>query len=104
MANELELPMQAEPLREELARALAELVSRAQSAGAIRGDIGPADVSMLFAGVAHATAIAGELEPMLRERYVRIILDGLRTKEASALPGRPLDFAQLRRMKRRRTR
>jgi AcrR family transcriptional regulator len=104
MANELELPTQAEPLREELARALAELVSRAQSAGAIRGDIGPADVSMLFAGVAHATAIAGELEPMLRERYVRIILDGLRTKEASALPGRPLDFAQLRRMKRRRTR
>ena len=40
---------------------------------------------------------------MLRERYVRIILDGLRPKEASELPGRPLDFAQLRRMKQRRT-
>ena len=103
MANELQLPTQAEPLREELARALVELVARAQASGAIRDDIGPADVSMLFAGVAHATALVGELQPMLRERYVRIILDGLRPKEASELPGRPLDFAQLRRMKQRRT-
>jgi AcrR family transcriptional regulator len=104
MANELELPSQAQPLREELVRALAELVARAQASGAIRDDIGPADVSMLFAGVAHATALAGELQPMLRERHVRIILDGLRPKEASVLPGRPLDFAQLRRIKQRRAR
>ena len=37
---------------------------------------------MLFSGVAHATAIAGELQPVLRERYVRIILDGLRPDDA----------------------
>jgi AcrR family transcriptional regulator len=104
MAKELELPTSAQPLREELVRALADLVAGAQAAGAIRNDIGPADVLMLFAGVAHATALAGELQPVLRERYVRIILDGLRTKEASELPGRPLDFAQLRRMKQRRAR
>jgi AcrR family transcriptional regulator len=102
MAKELELPTSAQPIREALVRALAELVSRAQAAGAVRADIGPADVSMLFAGVAHATAIAGELQPVLRERYVRIILDGLRPNDASELPGRPLDFAQLRRMKQRR--
>src|SRR6478672_3932040 len=102
MARELELPTSALPLREELHRALAELVSRAQAAGAVRADIGPADVSMLFAGVAHATALAGELRPVLRERYVRIILDGLRPQEASELPGRPLDFAQLRKIKQRR--
>jgi AcrR family transcriptional regulator len=104
MANELELPTSAQPLREELLRALSELVSRAQASGAIRADIGPADVSMLFAGVAHATALAGELQPVLRERYVRIILDGMRPREASVLPGRPLDFAQLRRIKQRRSR
>ena len=104
MANELELPSSAQPLREQLTRPITELVSRAQASGAIRADIGPADVSMLFAGVAHATALAGELQPVLRERYVRIILDGLRPKEASELPGRPLDFAQLRRMKQRRAR
>jgi AcrR family transcriptional regulator len=104
MAKELELPTRAQPLREELLRALAELVGRAQAAGAIRTDMGPADLLMLFSGVAHATALAGELQPVLRERYVRIILDGLRPKDASPLPGRPLDFAQLRRMKQRRMR
>jgi len=102
MANELELPTGAQPLRERLTKALTELVARAQASGAIRDDIGPADVSLLFAGIAHATALAGELQPVLRERYVRIILDGMRPREASALPGRPLDFAQLRRIKQRR--
>jgi AcrR family transcriptional regulator len=101
MANELELPTKAQPLREQLLRALTELVARAQAGGAIRADLGPADVAMLFAGVAHATALAGELQPILRERYVRIILDGMRPREASVLPGRPLDFAQLRRAKQR---
>ncbi len=56
---------------------------------------------MLFSGIAHATSVAGDLQPMLHERYVRIVLDGLRPEEASPLPGRPLGFAELRRMKRR---
>jgi len=99
MANELETA--AEPVREELMRAMTELVTRAQAAGAVRADIGPADVSMLFSGVAHATAVAGDLAPKLRERYVRIVLDGLRPDGASPLPGRPLDFPELRRMKQR---
>jgi len=99
MANELETA--AEPVRDELMQAMTELVTRAQDAGAVRADIGPADVSMLFSGVAHATAVAGDLAPKLRERYVRIILDGLRPDGASALPGRPLDFPELRRMKQR---
>ncbi len=102
MANELELPPSAEPLREELRRALDELVSRAQVAGAVRADIGPADISMLFAGVAHATALVGDLQPVLRERYVRIVLDGLRPQKASDLPGKPLSFNQLRKLKQRR--
>jgi hypothetical protein len=57
---------------------------------------------MLFSGVAHATAVAGDLQPVLRERFVRIILDGLRAADPTTLPGRPLDFAQLRRMRQRR--
>jgi AcrR family transcriptional regulator len=98
MASENMLASAASP-REQLLRAVSELVGRAQAAGAIRADIGPGDVSMLFSGVAHATAIVGDLQPVLRERYVRIILDGLRARDATALPGRPLDFAQLRRMR-----
>jgi AcrR family transcriptional regulator len=99
MANESSLESAA---RDKLLRAVSELVARAQAAGAIRADIGPGDVSMLFSGVAHATAVAGDLQPVLRERFVRIILDGLRADDATALPGRPLDFAQLRRMRQRR--
>ncbi len=102
MASEVDLPIAAEPLRDALHRAIAALVERAQRSGEIRPDIGPADVAMLFSGVAHATAIAGDLQPLLRERYLRIVLDGLRAHDPSALPGRPLDFAQLRRLKERR--
>ena len=94
MANETTLASAAEP-RDKLLRAVSELVARAQAAGAIRADIGPGDVS-------HATAVAGDFQPVLRERFVRIILDGLRAADPTTLPGRPLDFAQLRRMRQRR--
>jgi AcrR family transcriptional regulator len=101
MANENMAASNAGP-KEQVLRAISVLVARAQEVGAIRADIGPGDVSMLFAGVAHATAIAGEFQPVLRERFVRIILDGLRADDPTALPGRPLDFAQLKRMNQRR--
>jgi len=99
MATEIDLPISAQSVRDALRGAIGELVERAQDAGAIRPDIGPADVAMLFSGVAHATALAGDLQPVLRERYVALILDGLRPLEASRLPGQPLDFAQLQRLK-----
>ena len=99
MATEIDLPVSAQSVRDSLRRAIEELVTRAQDAGAIRADIGPADVAMLFSGVAHATALAGDLQPVLRERYVALILDGLRPLEASPLPGKPLDFSQLRTIK-----
>jgi AcrR family transcriptional regulator len=101
MANE-NSPGPAAAPRDALLRAVSELVTRAQAAGAIRADIGPGDVSMLFSGVAHATSVAGDLQPVLRERFVRIILDGLRADDPTPLPGRPLDFAQVRRMRQRR--
>jgi AcrR family transcriptional regulator len=101
MANEKLVGAAAGP-RDRVLRAVSQLVAGAQAAGAIRADIGPGDVSMLFSGVAHATAIAGDLQPVLRERFVRIILDGLRADDPTALPGRPLDFTQLRRMRQRR--
>ena len=102
MATAIDLPASAQPTRDALRAAIGELVTRAQSAGAIRSDIGAADVSLLFSGVAHTTAIAGELQPVLRQRYLTIILDGLRPTAASELPGKPLDFVQLDRIKKRR--
>ena len=75
MANAIDLPMSAQPTRHRLRRAITELVVNAQAAGTIRSDIGPADIAMLFSGVAHSAALAGDLEPMLRQRYLTIILD-----------------------------
>ena len=73
----------AQPTRDALRAAIGELVTHAQAAGAIRSDIGAADVSLLFSGVAHTTALAGDLQPVLRQRYLTIILDGLRPTAAT---------------------
>jgi hypothetical protein len=43
----------------------------------------------------------GDAQPVLRERYVAIVLDGLRPVDRSALPGRALDFAEIARLKQR---
>jgi AcrR family transcriptional regulator len=100
MASELEPSVESTEVRERLAEAISDLVTRAQAVGAVRTDIGPADVSMMISAVAHATALAGDRRGVLRDRYVRIILDGLRPNDGGGpLPGRPLGFAELRRLK-----
>jgi AcrR family transcriptional regulator len=101
MATTIDLPASAQPTREALREAISALVANAQGAGAVRSDIGPADVALLFTGVAHTTALAGD--PVLRRRYLTIILDGLRPVAASELPGKPVDFAQFDKIKKRRT-
>lgn len=99
MATEIALSESAQSVKDALQVAIDELVARAQAAGAIRADIGSADVALLFSGVAHATALAGDLQPVLRRRYVALILDGLRPIDPTALPGKPLDFTQFRKLK-----
>jgi AcrR family transcriptional regulator len=104
MATDVGLPASEESLRLALHQSITGIVTRAQEAGAVRDDIGPADVAMLFSGVAHASSTVDALAPALRERYMQIILDGLRPANATPLPGRPLDFAELRRLRRRQER
>jgi AcrR family transcriptional regulator len=100
MASELEPSVESTEVRERLWEAISDLVGRAQAVGAVRADIGPTDVAMMISGVAHATALAGDRRGVLRDRYLRIILDGLRPDAAGdPLPGRPLGFAELRRLK-----
>ena len=99
MATEIDLSESAQSVRDALREAIDELVTHAQDAGAIRADIGSADVALLFSGVAHATALAGDLQPVLRRRYIALILDGLCSTDPSVLPGKPLDFTQLRKLK-----
>jgi AcrR family transcriptional regulator len=101
MATTIDVSESAQPTKQALRRALTQLVKNAQAAGAIRDDIGAADVTTLFSGVAHTTGLAGDLQPVLRQRYVAIILDGLRPHDRGPLPGKPMSFAQLDRIRNR---
>jgi AcrR family transcriptional regulator len=99
MASEVVMNID-EDLKRAARQKTGELVERAQAAGAVRTDISPADTSMLFAGIAQITAIVGGDETM-RDRYVAVILDGLRPSAANPLPGRPLRYRDLDTLKRR---
>jgi AcrR family transcriptional regulator len=91
------VPASAVPVKQELHKAVADLMAKAQDAGAIRSDIGAGDVTMLLSAISHATALTGD--PQLRERYISIVLDGLRPHEASPLPGQPLHLAGVKKAK-----
>ena len=78
--------------------AVSDIVQRAQDAGAIRPDIGPSDVVILIAGIAHAASLTVEADPTLRHRYLTIVLDGLQPNDATPLPGKPLDLQALGRL------
>jgi AcrR family transcriptional regulator len=57
------------------------LVARAQAEGALRADIGGRDVAALVCGIGRAVR-AGEGQPTMSwDRYLAIILDGLRRRE-----------------------
>jgi AcrR family transcriptional regulator len=90
-----------QPAKLELRRNVAALLRRAQDAGAVRGDVGPADLALLFCGIAQSAVLAGDVGATQRRRYLTIVLDGLRPAQPSELPGRPLGFADLERARRR---
>jgi AcrR family transcriptional regulator len=102
MASELVITID-EDLKREVRTKTTQVLERAQAAGAIRADISPADTSMLFAGIAQITAVVGG-DQTVRDRYVAVMLDGLRPDAASPLPGKPLRFGDLDRLKARQAR
>jgi AcrR family transcriptional regulator len=90
-----------QPVKLALRRNVAAMLRRAQDAGAVRDDIGPADLALLFCGIAQSAVLAGDVGATQRRRYLTIVLDGLRPAGPSELPGRPLGFADLERARRR---
>ena len=83
MAAEPEVMCDAANRRPDLHDAVAELVHRAQDAGALRGDLVPADVPMLMCGVGRATlrGVEGthdELPALPRDRARRTACAGQR--------------------------
>ena len=61
----------------ELLRALGGLLARAQAAGAVRPDVGVPELIALLIGASQAAEHAGS-DPVVRERTLAVVLDGLR--------------------------
>jgi AcrR family transcriptional regulator len=75
--------------REELMEATAALVERAQATGQLRPDIGAQDIAMLMCGLGRATGQGAFDHAMSWERYLEIIIAGLRAPGSSPLPLTP---------------
>ena len=86
MAAQPELMRQAAIERTDLHEAVAELVARAQKAGKLRADVVPDDVPMLMCGLGRMTRVDSKSSASSWQRYVAIVLDGLRSPGNSPLP------------------
>lgn len=65
---------------------IGELVAKAQKAGSLRPDVVPDDVPMLICGLARAPRRGSKGPEMNWERYLGIVLDGLRAPATTKLP------------------
>lgn len=78
-------------LRERADRAFAELVRRAQAAGALRRDFVPADLPLVFLANSGLRAAAPEAAPAASRRLVAYLLQAFRAGTTGPLP-RPVDI------------
>ncbi len=81
----LALPRSLEQL---LLSGWAELIERGKREGSIRSDFAATDVPYLFAAVG-AAARAAQYRRPLQDRYVVLLMEGLRADVRVPLPGRP---------------
>ncbi len=81
LAEVLNAPRDAHPrtskLKAELGAATTRLLARAHRSGIVREEIGAEDIQRLMCGVDHAARIGGNPK-VHAERYLTILLDGLR--------------------------
>lgn len=74
--------------RTELLTVLDQLVERAKAAGEVREDVNGGDVALLMCAPGYIVSHVQDADDALWRRYLAIIFDGLRSKNASELPGR----------------
>jgi AcrR family transcriptional regulator len=65
---------------------LGTLVDRARDAGAIRADVTEADVFLMMCTPVHAVEYLSDPPPLLWQRYLALMFDGLRPQGAHPLP------------------
>lgn len=73
-------------IMDQLHARLGTLVDRARTAGAIRSDITAADIFLMMCAPIHVVENLRTPEPLLWQRYLAIIFDGLRPQGAHPLP------------------
>ncbi|MET9200651.1 helix-turn-helix domain-containing protein [Gordonia sp. NPDC003585] len=81
-------------VRVRIAPLIVELVERAKTAGAIRDDFAPTDVTFIQSAMAPIMDSTRDVAPDLYERYLTFILDGIRSdRQVSLLPAPALSSA-----------
>lgn len=70
--------------RDRIAPLTARLVERAHAAGVLRPDVGASDVPLLLAMVCTTAEFCGAAAPTSWQRYLQVVLDGLRHREGQA--------------------
>src|SRR5207248_11767087 len=73
--------------RERLHELGAELIRRAQESGEVRADATGDDIGTIMCGLGHVMSAQAAGAPMSWERYLTLMLDGLRPRPAA--PARP---------------
>ena len=72
--------------REQMRPVVTELVTRAQEAGCVRADFAPTDVPIIAFMLASVSQYASPVQPQLWERYLAMIIDGLRPSREGTTP------------------
>jgi AcrR family transcriptional regulator len=72
----------------QVVRRAGDLLRRGQAAGQVRDDVTAEDITMLLVGVVRAGLILEDTVPGAWQRYVDLVLDGLRPEGASPLHGK----------------
>jgi AcrR family transcriptional regulator len=93
----------AAEMRTRLRPLVRTLVERAQAEGGLRADFTPEDVPLVFWGTGKVIDLSATVAPVLWQRFLGLLLDGLRTGSASPLATPPLTRRQLDRVTARRT-
>jgi AcrR family transcriptional regulator len=72
--------------REQMRPVVNEIVTRAQEAGCLRADFAATDVPMITFMLASVSQYASPVQPRLWERYLTMIIDGLRPSREGTTP------------------
>lgn len=77
---------------------LRDLIRRAQDAGDLRTDVAIGDIGVLLSSVCSARWLHGDRGRQLNERFLAVVIDGLRAPGASPLPYRPATTPEIERL------